>query len=70
MTVSSQNVKQHDIREEEEDDNGEPISLLTYLDRCKNRIVFQRHNNSSWNMIPLNNQRYAASLFFEVKKLS
>lgn len=43
--------------------------MWDYFSENKLNLVYQRFDNYPWSMIPLNNLRFAASCFFDCKKM-
>lgn len=43
--------------------------MWDYFSDNKANLIYQRFDNYPWSMIPLNNHRFAASCFFDCKKL-
>ncbi|CAD8154135.1 unnamed protein product [Paramecium pentaurelia] len=51
------------------DESDSAFNMWDYFSDNKHNLIYQRFDNYPWSMIPLNNHRFAASCFFDCKKL-
>ncbi|CAD8066241.1 unnamed protein product [Paramecium sonneborni] len=51
------------------DEKFSAFNMWDYFSDNKVNLIYQRFDNYPWSMIPLNNNRFAASCFFDCKKL-
>ncbi|CAD8173931.1 unnamed protein product [Paramecium pentaurelia] len=51
------------------DERDSAFNMWDYFSDNKVNLIYQRYDNYPWSMIPLNNHRFAASCFFDCKKL-
>jgi hypothetical protein len=59
-----------DIKTDEEGpDREKGRNMWDYLEENRKNLVYQKFNNYPWTMIPLNNQRFCSSAFFDIRKL-